>query len=139
LLLKPGAAPPWLRTKVMEELTRVPLRPDGVRATLEFLFSVHPSSTVKVSEAAVPQKQGANITLESLKLASNLVCAIPASVTPETWYSAIAPQLLALLDGGEGPELAKAASYIVGFGILAKRSSGAPGMPATLPSPCFQN
>ncbi|KAK4130872.1 hypothetical protein BT67DRAFT_452101 [Trichocladium antarcticum] len=111
----------------MERLTLVPLRPDGVRATLEFVFSVHPSSTVKVSEAAVPQKRGANITHEALTIAGNLVSAPPASVAPETWYAAISPQLLLLLDGAEGPELVKAASYIIGFGILGRKASGAPG------------
>jgi len=113
----------------MEKLTLVPLRPNGVRGTLEFVFSVHPSSTVKVSEAAVPQKRGANITHEALSLASNLLSAPPASVTPEKWYSTIAPQLLVLLDGGEGPELVKAAAYVIGFGILGRKASGAPGSP----------
>ncbi|KAK3905611.1 hypothetical protein C8A05DRAFT_12585 [Staphylotrichum tortipilum] len=127
LLVRPGAVPPWLRSRLMEKLTLVPFRPDGVRATLEFVFSVHPSGTVKVSEAAVPQKRGANITHEALNIASNLLSAPPASVTPDTWYSAISPQLLVLLDGGEGPELVKAASYIIGFGILGRKASGAPG------------
>lgn len=112
----------------MEKLTLVPLRPDGVRGTLEFVFSVHPSGTVKVSEAAVPQKRGANITHEALNIASNLLSTPPASVTPEMWYSAISPQLLVLLDGAEGPELVKAASYIIGFGVLGRKASGAPGM-----------
>ncbi|AEO71592.1 uncharacterized protein THITE_2071588 [Thermothielavioides terrestris NRRL 8126] len=109
----------------METLTRVPLRPNGVRATLEFVFSVHPSSTVKVSEAATPQTRGANITQEALNLASNLLSTQPASVTPETWYSTISPQLLLLLDGGEGPEVAKVAAYVIGR-ILGRKSSGAP-------------
>ncbi|KAL2016521.1 hypothetical protein VTK56DRAFT_3449 [Thermocarpiscus australiensis] len=127
ILVRPGHVPAWLRAKLMETLTLVPLRPDGVRATLEFVFSVHPSSTVKVSEAAVPQKRGANITHEALNVASSLLSAPPASVGAETWYAGIAPQLLALLDGGEGPELTKAASYIIGFGILGRKASGAPG------------
>ncbi|KAK4151213.1 hypothetical protein C8A00DRAFT_36153 [Chaetomidium leptoderma] len=129
ILVRPGATPPWLRTKLMEKLTLVPLRPDGVRATLEFVFSVHPSGTVKVSEAAVPQKRGGNITHEALTIASNLLSTRPTSValSPEAWYSAISPQLLVLLDGGEGPELVKAASYIIGFGILGRRAAGTPG------------
>ena len=128
ILVRPGHVPPWLRTKLMEKLTLVPLRPDGVRATLEFVFSVHPSGTVKASEAAVPQRRGGNITHEALSIASNLLSAPPASVPPETWYSVISPQLLVLLDGGEGPELVKAASYIIGFGVLGRKASGAPGM-----------
>ncbi|KAK0741657.1 hypothetical protein B0T21DRAFT_283711 [Apiosordaria backusii] len=127
ILVRPGHAPPWLRPKLMEALTLIPLRPDGVRATMEFVFAVHPSSTVKVSEAAVPQKRGANITHEALDMASKLLSVPPSSVTPERWYSSIAPQLLVLLDGNEGPELTRTASYIIGFGILGRKASGAPG------------
>ncbi|KAK4117963.1 hypothetical protein N657DRAFT_694730 [Parathielavia appendiculata] len=128
-LIRPGAVPPWLRPKIMEKLTCVPLRPDGVRGTLEFVVSVHPSSTVKASEAAVPQKKGANITQEALELASKVLSNPPKSVTPETWYSTISAQLLQLLDGNEGPDLTKAASYVIGFGILGRQISGAPGTP----------
>jgi hypothetical protein len=128
-LIRPDNAPKWLRPKLMEILTGIPLRPDGVRATLEVIFSMHPSSTVKMSEAAAPQKRGANITHEALTVASNVISVPPSSVSPEAWYSTIAPQLLKLLDGDEGPELVKVASYIIGFGILGRRASGAPGMP----------
>lgn len=105
----------------------LPQRSDGVRATLEFVFSVHPSSTVRISEAAAPQKQGANITMEALKMASNLLSVPPASVKPDVWFSGIAPQLLALLDGNSGPDLAKAAAYVIGFGVLGRKQLGAPG------------
>ncbi|KAK4670973.1 hypothetical protein QC764_605410 [Podospora pseudoanserina] len=127
ILVRPGHAPAWLRPKLMEALTLIPLRPDGVRATMEFVFAVHPSSTVRVSEAAVPQKRGANITHEALEMASKLLSISSSSVTPEIWYSSIAPQLSVLLDGDEGPELTRTASYIIGFGILGRKASGAPG------------
>ncbi|KAK0634661.1 hypothetical protein B0T17DRAFT_485048 [Bombardia bombarda] len=127
ILIWPGHSPPWLRARLVGILTQIPLRHDGVRATLEVVFSVHPSSTVRTSEAAVPQKRGANITHEGLKMASNLISSCPASVTPETWYTGISAQLLPLLDGAEGPELMKAVSYIIGFGILGRKVSGAPG------------
>lgn len=113
----------------MDFLTLLPQRPDGVRATLEFVFSTHPSSTVKVSEAAGPQKEGANITMEALKMATNLLAAPPAGVDPDQWFSGIAPQLLSLLDGSEGVDLVKVASYVIGFGILGRKKFGAPGMP----------
>ncbi|KAK4097126.1 hypothetical protein N658DRAFT_569504 [Parathielavia hyrcaniae] len=128
-LIRPDAVPPWLRPKLLEKLTCVPLRPDGVRGTLEFVVSVHPSSTVKVSEAAVPQKRGANITQEALELASKVLSSNPKSVTPERWYSTISAQLLPLLDGNEGLDLTKAASYVIGFGILGRQISGALGTP----------
>ncbi|KAM7206192.1 hypothetical protein V8F33_000478 [Rhypophila sp. PSN 637] len=129
VLIRPGHSPPWLRTKLMEALALVPIRPDGVRITLEFVFSVHPSGTVGATEAAVPQKKGANITLEALTMASNLISSPHASVPSEAWYACISPQLLELLDGVQGPELVKAASYIIGFGILGRKASGAPGTP----------
>lgn len=127
-LTQPGLVPEWLRVHLMDVLTLLPQRSDGVRSTLEFVFSVHPSSTVRASEAAVPQKQGANITMEALKLASNLLSAPPATVPPEQWFPGIAPQLLALLDGKDGADLVKAAAYVIGFGILGRKQFGAPGM-----------
>ncbi|KAI2632561.1 hypothetical protein GGS26DRAFT_556510 [Hypomontagnella submonticulosa] len=128
-LTQPGLVPEWLRVHLMDVLTLLPQRSDGVRSTLEFVFSVHPSSTVRASEAAVPQKQGANITMEALKLASNLLSAPPATVPPEQWFPGIAPQLLALLDGKDGADLVKAAAYVIGFGILGRKQFGAPGTP----------
>lgn len=111
----------------MDVLTLLPQRPDGVRATLEFVFTTHPSSTIRASEAADPQKQGANITMEALKMAANLLASPPAGVAPDKWYPGIAPQLIALLDGTEGADLVKVASYVIGFGILGRRQIGAPG------------
>ncbi|ETS78659.1 hypothetical protein PFICI_08512 [Pestalotiopsis fici W106-1] len=128
-LIKPNRVPRWLALRFMDVLTLLPQRPDGVRATLEFIFSTHPSSTVKASEAAGPQKQGANITMEAMKMAANLLATPPAGVTPEQWFPGIAPQLLALLDGAEGPDLVKVAAYVIGFGILGRRQFGAPGTP----------
>lgn len=126
-LIQPGRLPPELRIKLLDELTRVPLRPDGVRATAEFVFSVHPSSTVGSSEESAAQKDGANITQEALNMAAKMIAYPPARVSEETWYGAIAPQLFELLDGKRGAELMKVAAYVIGFGILGRRKSGAPG------------
>ncbi|KAI1769804.1 hypothetical protein F4818DRAFT_313873 [Hypoxylon cercidicola] len=128
-LTQPERVPGWLRVHLMDILTLLPQRPDGVRATLEFVFSVHPSGTVKSSEAGAPQKQGANITMEALKMATNLLSAPPATVPPQQWFPGIAPQLLTLLDGIEGPDLVKAAAYVIGFGVLGRKQFGAPGTP----------
>ncbi|KAI1175150.1 hypothetical protein F4777DRAFT_551504 [Nemania sp. FL0916] len=128
-LIKPDRVPEWLRVRLIDILTLLPQRPDGVRATLEFVFSVHPSSTVRLSEAATPQKQGANITMEALKMASTLLAVPPASVKPEAWFPGIAPQLFTLLDGDNGSDLAKVAAYVVGFGVLGRKQFGAPGTP----------
>ncbi|KAK9772226.1 hypothetical protein SCAR479_11081 [Seiridium cardinale] len=126
-LIKPNRVPRWLALRFMDVLTLLPQRPDGVRATLEFVFTTHPSSTVKASEAADPQKQGANITMEAMKMAANLLSTPPSGVAPDKWYPGIAPQLFALLDGANGPDLVKVASYVIGFGILGRKQFGAPG------------
>lgn len=114
----------------MTILTRIPLRPDGVRGTLEFVFSVHPSSTLKASEAseeAATQKRGASITQEALAVATRIITCPPASVPPNTWFAGIAPQVFHLLDGNEGPELSKAAAQIIMLGVLGRKQFGAPG------------
>lgn len=126
-LVQPGRLPPALRSKFLEALTRIPLRPDGVRATAEFVFSVHPSSTVSASEDAAPQKNGANITQEALQMATKTLAYPPKNVSEDNWYQAVAPQLFELLDGKEGAELMKVAAYVIGFGILGRRQSGSPG------------
>lgn len=126
-LIQPGRVPPELRAKLMDVLTRIPLRPDGVRATAEFVFSVHPSSTVTSSDEAKPQKEGANITHEALSMAAKLIAYPPKAVSPDTWYQKVAPQLLSLLDGQDGPELMKVGAFVIGFGILGRKQSGAPG------------
>lgn len=126
-LVQPGRLPPQLRAKFLEYLTRIPLRPDGVRATAEFVFSVHPSSTVSSSEEAAVQKNGANITLEALQMATKTIAYPSKGVPEDVWYQAIAPQLFTLLDGGEGAEMMKVAAYVIGFGILGRKQSGSPG------------
>lgn len=126
-LIKPNAAPEWLKPELMSILTRIPLRPDGVRGTMEFIFSVHPSSTLKASEAAEPQKRGANITQEALAVATRIITSPPAGVAPETWFQGIAPQLFHLIDGHDGEELTRSASQMVMYGVLGRKQFGAPG------------
>lgn len=112
----------------MKILTEIPLRSDGVRGTLEFVFSVHPSSSSKPSDETTPQKRGANITQEALAVATRILTSPPESVSSQTWFDKVAPQLFYLLDSHEGPELVRAASQIITFGVLGRRKYGAPGM-----------
>jgi hypothetical protein len=56
-----------------------------------------------------------------------MLSAPPSTITPEVWLSGTSPQLLRLLDGEDGPELSKVASYVIGFGILGRKDLGAPG------------
>lgn len=111
----------------MKVLTLIPMRPDGVRGTMEFIFSVHPSSTLKASEAATPQKRGANITQEAMAVVTRILTSPASTVSPDDWFSCVAPQLTVLLDGEEGPELTTAAAQIIMFGVLGRKAYGAPG------------
>ncbi|PTB66416.1 hypothetical protein BBK36DRAFT_1201057 [Trichoderma citrinoviride] len=128
-LIKPNVLPPWLREPLMRTLTQLPLRPDGVRATMEFVFAVHPSNTGKPPEDATSGKQGAAITHEAVAVATKLLSSVPATMSAQQWFEGIAGQLFALFDGEAGPDVAKTAAQIVGFGILGKKQFGAPGAP----------
>ncbi|RGP68171.1 hypothetical protein FLONG3_8246 [Fusarium longipes] len=97
---------------------------------MEFVFSVHPSNIGRIPEAdSGPQKQGASITHEGVAVATKLLSSVPASLTPQAWFDGISGQLFELIDGAAGPELAKTASQIVGYGILGNKQYGAPGSP----------
>ncbi|KAL3960288.1 hypothetical protein ACCO45_005405 [Purpureocillium lilacinum] len=126
---------------LLRTLTLVPLRPDGVRGTLEFVFSVHPSNSTPATDAAQPQKGGAGITHEAVAVATKLLSSVPSSMSPDAWFEGISGQLFSLFDGEAGPDLAKTAAQIVGFGILGKRQFGAPGAPGwnAFVKPLLQN
>ncbi|KAM0459350.1 hypothetical protein ACHAPV_005532 [Trichoderma viride] len=122
-LIKPNVLPLWLREPLMRSLTSLPLRSDGVRATMEFVFAVHPSNTGKpTNDGGSRGKEGAAITHEAVAVATKLLSSVPASMNAQKWFDGISGQLFALFDGEAGPDVAKTAAQIVGFGIL-----GAPG------------
>ncbi|PNY26132.1 RNA polymerase II assembly factor RTP1 [Tolypocladium capitatum] len=127
-LIKPNVLPRWLREPLMQTLTSLPLKSDGVRATLEFVFSVHPSNHAAPADTRQPQRGGAGITHAAVAVATKLLSSVPSSMTPEAWFEGISGQLFSLFDGEAGPDLAKTAAQIVGFGILGKKQLGAPGM-----------
>lgn len=66
------------------------------------------------------------LSLETLTQASKLLSSVPSSLTPENYFTRLAPQLLDLLDDGPD-DLRRAAAFIVGIGILGRRTYGAPG------------
>ncbi|KAF4980579.1 hypothetical protein FZEAL_3442 [Fusarium zealandicum] len=130
VLIKPSVLPPWLRNPILQTLTLLPLRPNGVRATMEFVFSVHPSNVDKAPEGdAATRKQGASITHEAVAVATRLLSSAPATMSPQAWFEGIADQLFKLIDGDAGPDMKKTAAQVVGYGILGKKQFGAPGSP----------
>lgn len=94
---------------------------------MELVFMVHPSTSGPAKDSNVSQKQGANITQESVAVATKLLSTVPADMSPKAWFGGISGQIFSLIDGTSGPELSRTAAQIVGYGILGKRSLGAPG------------
>ncbi|KAK5997237.1 hypothetical protein PT974_02591 [Cladobotryum mycophilum] len=128
-LIKPNVLPPWLRTPLMQTLTLLPLRPDGVRGTMEFVFAVHPSNNGQPADTGGREKEGVAITHEAVAVATKLLSSVPSSMSAEEWFQGVSGQLFALLDGEAGADIARTAAQVVGFGILGKKQFGAPGAP----------
>jgi hypothetical protein len=79
-----------------------------------------------LGQEAQDQSNGPRLTVQAIMQVSRLLSSVPQDVDPNVYFETIAPQLLALMDG-EDPDLRKAASYVVGNGILGKRAYGAVG------------
>ena len=111
------------------ELSVLPLRPNGVQHIIEFIASsLVPPSAVRENQQTLPdQIQEIPMSLEALQQASRLLSSVPESLDARVYFNTVVPQLLALLDGARGPTMSTAAAYIIGTGILGKRSTGAPG------------
>ncbi|MCJ1473315.1 hypothetical protein MMC13_001966 [Lambiella insularis] len=119
-LLHP-ASPFWLRNPISTNLSLLPLRPNGVGNTIEFIASAVPQNS-----AQTEQRSAMVLSLDTLNHASRVLSSVPSTMTADSYFAALAPQLLALLDE-EDTDLKRAASYIIGNGILGRRIYGAPG------------
>ncbi|RAK73238.1 RTP1/Tango6 family protein [Aspergillus fijiensis CBS 313.89] len=115
---------PWFKSVVSGFLSRIPLRPDGVLQTMMFLASqLAPSLGV---ESQTQVSNGPHFTVQAIMQTSRLLSSVPQGMDTDKYFTAIAPQLLNLIDG-EDPDLRKTAAYVVGNGILSKRSYGSRG------------
>ncbi|KAI9809931.1 MAG: hypothetical protein M1825_000364 [Sarcosagium campestre] len=117
------STPPWLRSYLTGVLSMLPLRPQGVRQVIEFI-----ASTVSSDEPAstASPSQGVPLSLEALTQGARLLASVPSQMTPTLYFDQISSQVLALLDGGAGPDMIKAAGLVIGT-ILSRRVHGAPG------------
>ncbi|KAL4803845.1 hypothetical protein BDV18DRAFT_39950 [Aspergillus unguis] len=115
---------PWFKSIITGFLSRVPLRENGVLQTIIFLASQFSPSLGM--EAEQEMSAGPQITVNAIMHASRLLSSVPHSMEASDYFKTIGPQLLALIDGDD-PDLRKAAAYIVGNGILGKKTYGAPG------------
>ncbi|KAL8954799.1 MAG: hypothetical protein Q9183_006928, partial [Haloplaca sp. 2 TL-2023] len=108
LLKFPG--PDWFRSVISKRLSTLPLRQGGVRQTVDFIAG---ADSGKLATAA-------------LSRTSKLLTSVPSEMTTEAYFSALAPQLLEMLDDSSSDNR-RIASYIIGNGILSKRAIGSPG------------
>ncbi|KAL2069653.1 hypothetical protein VTL71DRAFT_14332 [Oculimacula yallundae] len=125
LLIQPGRVQPWLRSPLISVLARLPLRPRGVQHTIEFVLSVHPSTSG--SNVPTSTGRGAGISHEALNAISRLLSSPPVGMSADGWFDGISSQLLDLLDGNGEPDMDKASAFVIGFGILGRKQYGAPG------------
>ncbi|KAL4882603.1 hypothetical protein BJY04DRAFT_37460 [Aspergillus karnatakaensis] len=115
---------PWFKSIITGQLSRVPLRVNGVMQTLIFLASQFAPSLGQ--EAQEQASSGPHITVNAIMHASRLLSAVPQDMEAPDYFKSIGPQLLALIDGDD-LDLRKAAAYIIGNGILGKKAYGTPG------------
>ncbi|RMZ69101.1 required for cell viability [Pyrenophora seminiperda CCB06] len=119
--------PAWFKPVISSELSAVPLRPHGVRHTIEFISLSYLSKNSQVPQGVADQSSQIPIPLEAVTQASKLLVQPPSGIALDDWLMKLTPQLLHLLDGNEGRELSRAAGQIIAGGILSKRTTGAPG------------
>lgn len=115
---------PWFQSVISSQLSRVPLRKDGVLQTILFIASQFAPSLGQEAQDQV--SNGPHFTVQAIMQISRLLSSVPQDMDPNVYFTTIAPQLLSLLDGDE-PDLKKTTAYVIGGGILGKRAYGAPG------------
>ncbi|KAL8731155.1 MAG: hypothetical protein Q9166_003562 [cf. Caloplaca sp. 2 TL-2023] len=123
-LLHPSC-PGWLRSPLLSHLSIIPLRPDGVKQIISFITGSTFDDTNHIDIQA-DQSLGPNLSLDALGRASTLLTSVPGTMTSDEYFSALAPQLLDLLDD-PATDYKRIGCYIIGLGILGKRRIGAPG------------
>ncbi|KAI4179677.1 MAG: hypothetical protein LQ348_005356 [Seirophora lacunosa] len=123
-LLHPSC-PDWFRSALSFYLSVLPLRPDGVRQIINFIAG-SASDESGTPGTTLNQSTGPSVSLEALVRASKLLTSVPSTMTPDAYISALAPQLLDLLDDS-ALDNKRIASYIIGTGFLSKRKLGSPG------------
>lgn len=121
------ALPSWWKPTLAYELATLPLRPQGIRHTIEFLSLSYLSKDAQISQDASGLETQIPIPLEAVTQAARLLVLPPTGTSQDDWLRQLAPQLWSLLDGENGKELSRAAGQIIAGGILSKKATGAPG------------
>lgn len=97
----------------------------GVAQTIAFIAKSAPEQE-HFPQSADLAPASPSISLDVLDQISKLLSSVPRSVTPEDYFQAIGSQLLDLLLSEE-VDMRRAASLVIGTGILGRRIYGAPG------------
>ncbi|KAI9787119.1 MAG: hypothetical protein M1839_003354 [Geoglossum umbratile] len=124
--------PVWLRPHLLVPLSLIPLRPSGVRHTIEFIastFPLPPETQNRDGQGVAPVSgtpRGPALPFEALTHASRLLSSVPSHLPPQEYFSRLAPQLFDLLGGQAGPEMGKVAAFVI-TSILGRKAHGAPG------------
>ena len=107
----------------------MPLRPEGIKCTISFIASnvQQASSDLEIcAKSQADHAANSGLSLEVLDHVSKLLSSVPGSVTPDWYFSNLAPQLLQLLDDANSDNQ-RVAAYVIGNGILGRRKYGSPG------------
>ncbi|KAL8934616.1 MAG: hypothetical protein Q9216_005817 [Gyalolechia sp. 2 TL-2023] len=124
-LLHPSC-PGWFRAAISSHLSILPLRPDGVRQTIDFIAG-STSDDSRTPEGRFCQSSARpNISVDALARVTKLLSSVPSGMTIDTWTAALAHQLLDILDD-QALDNKRIASFIIGNGFLIRRRLGAPG------------
>lgn len=123
--LQPNAAP-WFKALISSRVSKIALREDGVIHIIWFLASQFAPALGEGIGVSEPSPNGPPITVQAIMQISKLLSSVPQDTDPTYYYETIAPQLLALIDS-EDPDLRRTAAYVVGSGILGRKTYGAPG------------
>ncbi|KAF2145785.1 uncharacterized protein K452DRAFT_356162 [Aplosporella prunicola CBS 121167] len=124
-LIQPST-PQWLKIHLSKQLAIIPLRPRGVRYTIEFIASSYPPPPQPAAEPGREvDTRGPPLPLDALLQASKLLSSVPSGMSADAYFKALAPQLLAMLDGNDGPEFSKASALVIST-VLGQRALGTP-------------
>lgn len=100
-----------------------------MKDVISFLASSVPQGPLD-SNVSLPDRENQALTpilsLEVITHASKLLSSVPGSISADTYFSKLAPQLLLLIDEKD-VDAQRAAVYIVGNGILGRKKHGSPG------------
>jgi hypothetical protein len=119
-LIHPGI-PAWLKPHIATPLSKLPMRENGVRQTIEFLANTVPRDSEPSGSGTGPV-----LPLKTLEHITKLLSSVPSDVGMEEYFASIGSQLLDLLDDPD-PDNQRASAHTIGQGILNRSVSGVPG------------